>query len=454
MRKLFKRTAAAAMAGAMALSLAACGGSAGAGTSESAGSDTASTTAESASSSDEDITLRITWWGGQSRHEYTQQILDKYTELHPNIHFEATPSGWDGYFEKLATDTATGAMPDIVQMDYLYVSTYAANNSLADLTPYMEDGTMDTSTIDESILSSGNVDGKQIAMPLSTSLVTVGYSPAGLKAAGLEEPTSDWTWDDFANMCNTIYEKTGKLGTSTGPVDDTNMFNYWIRQHGEQLFADDNKSLGFEDDTLTADYFTMWKDMMDKGGAADPDEYEQLVTLGIEAGPIATDECGFHFNWNNFTSLMANVNPNLKMATPPTVEGGVSGLWMKPGMFFSVAETSQYKEECAAFIDWFINSEEANAIMKGERGTPVSSTAREYLVGSGMLNEQQKQMFDYVDIAAPLCGETPAPDPVGIAEVNQAFKDAAYSVFYGQVSAEEAAASFREQANSILATNN
>ena len=364
------------------------------------------------------------------------------------------PSGWDGYFEKLATDTATGAMPDIVQMDYLYVSTYAANNSLADLTPYMEDGTMDTSTIDESILSSGNVDGKQIAMPLSTSLVTVGYSPACLKAAGLEEPTSDWTWDDFANMCNTIYEKTGKLGTSTGPVDDTNMFNYWIRQHGEQLFADDNKSLGFEDDTLTADYFTMWKDMMDKGGAADPDEYEQLVTLGIEAGPIATDECGFHFNWNNFTSLMANVNPNLKMATPPTVEGGVSGLWMKPGMFFSVAETSQYKEECAAFIDWFINSEEANAIMKGERGTPVSSTAREYLVGSGMLNEQQKQMFDYVDIAAPLCGETPAPDPVGIAEVNQAFKDAAYSVFYGQVSAEEAAASFREQANSILATNN
>lgn len=316
------------------------------------------------------------------------------------------------------------------------------------------DITVDTSTIDESILSSGNVDGKQIAMPLSTSLVTVGYSPACLKAAGLEEPTSDWTWDDFANMCNTIYEKTGKLGTSTGPVDDTNMFNYWIRQHGEQLFADDNKSLGFEDDTLTANYFTMWKDMMDKGGAADPDEYEQLVTLGIEAGPIATDECGFHFNWNNFTSLMANVNPNLKMATPPTVEGGVSGLWMKPGMFFSVAETSQYKEECAAFIDWFINSEEANAIMKGERGTPVSSTAREYLVGSGMLNEQQKQMFDYVDIAAPLCGETPAPDPVGIAEVNQAFKDAAYSVFYGQVSAEEAAASFREQADSILATNN
>lgn len=452
MRKLFKRTAAAALAGTMALSLAACGGSESAST--AASTDTSSAATSTESTDGEDITLRITWWGGQSRHDYTQQILDKYTELHPNIHFEATPSGWDGYFEKLATDTATGAMPDIVQMDYLYVSTYAANNSLADLAPYMEDGTMDTSTIDESILASGNVDGKQIAMPLSTSLLTVGYSPACLEANGLEAPTSDWTWDDFAAMCNTIYQESGNLGTSSGPVDDTNIFNYWVRQHGAQLFASDNKSLGFEDDSITADFFTYWKDMMAEGGAADPDEYEQLVTLGLEAGPIATDECGFHFNWNNFATLMANANPNLEMVTPPVLEDGQNGLWMKPGMFFSVAETSSYKKECAEFIDWFVNSEEANAIMLGERGTPVSSAAREYLVNSGMLNEQQQKQFDYVDAAVPLCGEMLPPDPVGIAEVNQAFKDAAYSVFYGQTSAEDAAAAFREQANSILASNN
>lgn len=449
MRKLWKRTMAIVMASTMALSLAACSGESAA--NSQAGGDTA--TAE-ASSAGEDITLRITWWGGQSRHEYTQQILDKYTELHPNIHFEATPSGWDGYFEKLATDTATGAMPDIVQMDYLYVSTYAANNSLADLTPYMEDGTMDASTIDADILASGNIDGKQIAMPLFTSLLTVAYSPTCLEAAGVEEPTSDWTWEDFAAMCSEVHEKTGYLGTSSGPVDDTNNFNYWVRQHGEQLFSDDNKSLGFEDDQITVDFFNLWKGMMDDGAAAEPDEYEQLLALGIEAGPMATDECGYYINWNNYTTLMANVNDNLKMVTPPQLEGGENGLWMKPGMFFSVAETSQYKEECAAFIDWFINSEEANAIMMGERGTPVSSTAREYLINSGKLTEQQQQMFDYVDQAAPLCGDTPAPDPVGIAEVNQAFKDAAYSVFYNQVSAEDAAASFRQQANSILAANN
>lgn len=287
------------------------------------------------------MTIRITWWGGQSRHEYTQKLLDRYTELNPHVHFEATPSGWDGYFEKLATDTATGGMPDIVQMDYLYISTYASNNSLADLTPYIENGTIDTSNIDESIVSTGNVSGVQVGMPLSTSLIAVGYSPAALEGAGQPMPTSDWTWEDFKTMTQAIYDKTGNVGCCTGPVEDVNIFNYWVRQHGQRLFAEDKKSLGYADDAVCADFFQMWKDLMDSNAVADPDEYAQIASLGLEGSPMATDDCGFHFSWNNYTNLMAGVNPNLKLVTPP--KGENNGLWIKPGMFFSVAQTSKVK---------------------------------------------------------------------------------------------------------------
>ena len=41
-----------------------------------------------------------------------------------------------------------------------------------------------------------------------------------------------------------------------------------------------------------------------------------------------------------------------------------SGLWLKPGMFFSVSETSKVKEECAKFINWFVNSNEANSLRR------------------------------------------------------------------------------------------
>lgn len=139
---------------------------------------------------------------------------------------------------------------------------------------------------------------------------------------------------------------------------------------------------------------------------------------------------------------------------PPVKEAGQAALWYKPGMFFSVAETSEVKEECAKFIDWFVNSDEANDIIMGERGTPASSSARDYLVGSGKLSGKQAELFNFATEAADYCGETPAPDPTGISEINTYFKDIAYSVFYGQATPAEAAATFFEQANSVLAANN
>jgi multiple sugar transport system substrate-binding protein len=112
------------------------------------------------------------------------------------------------------------------------------------------------------------------------------------------------------------------------------------------------------------------------------------------------------------------------------------------------------KEECAKFINWMMNSEEANDIIGGERGTPVSSAIRDYMINKGTMTEQQIDMFEYVSKAAKVAGSTPAADPSGISEVNEAFSNAGNSVLYGQVTAEEGAATFRKQATEILERNN
>ena len=161
------------------------------------------------------------------------------------------------------------------------------------------------------------------------------------------------------------------------------------------------------------------------------------------------------FEWNNYAAKLSSVNDNLKIVTPPlSDDSDDKGLWMKPGMFFSISENSKVKKEAAEFIDWFINSEEANDLMMAERGTPASSKIRQHMIDSGKLNTQQQEMFQYVDDAAVLCGETPAPDPVGMAEINEAFKNVANSAFLGQATPEEAAKGFREQTEQILSRNN
>ena len=79
MRRTMKRVAALGLAGIMVGSLTACTGGS---TSSQGGSQSAGTTQAEGSSADsqEEVTLKISWWGNQNRHDYTQKILDLLIE--------------------------------------------------------------------------------------------------------------------------------------------------------------------------------------------------------------------------------------------------------------------------------------------------------------------------------------------------------------------------------------
>ncbi len=50
---------------------------------------------EEASGKKEDITLRIAWWGGQPRHDYTTKVIELYEKKNPHVHIEAEFANWD-----------------------------------------------------------------------------------------------------------------------------------------------------------------------------------------------------------------------------------------------------------------------------------------------------------------------------------------------------------------------
>src|SRR5690625_1309081 len=69
----------------------------------------------------EQIELRMAWWGSQTRHDYTLEAIEIYEEKNPQITIDPEFSGWDGYWEMLATQAAGGDLPDIIQMDMQYI---------------------------------------------------------------------------------------------------------------------------------------------------------------------------------------------------------------------------------------------------------------------------------------------------------------------------------------------
>lgn len=444
MKKRMKKVVSLLLAGAMVAGLTACGG----------GGDEAKT--EETKSESGKTTIKITWWGGDTRHEYTQKLLDAYTAENPDVEFEATPAGWEGYFDKLSTQAASGSMPDIIQMDYQYIATYGKNNSLADLSEFVESGTLDMSKVEESTMKTGEIEGKLVGIVTGTNAPAVTYNPDVLAEAGVEVPADDWTWEDYIELNTKVSEVKGTesaLSATIGPFGDLNFFNFYVRQHGETLYKEDGTGLGFEDDSLIADYFQMWADMSAADVAPDPDEQSQIATLGIETLPIVTNEAGTTLEWNTYPNKVAGTNDKLKLALMPGAEEN-NAMWLKPAMFWSVAETSEVKEECAKFIDWLTNSEEANDIIMAERGVPISSDIREYMLNTGNMTATQTEMFEYIDKVTAIAGDCPSADPGGVAEINKAFNDAGNSVQYGQATADEAAKTFREQATEILERNN
>ena len=60
----------------------------------------------STAAAEEPVTLRILWWGSQTRHDLTMAAIEKFMEKNPDIKIEPEYTSWDGYWEKVARSPA------------------------------------------------------------------------------------------------------------------------------------------------------------------------------------------------------------------------------------------------------------------------------------------------------------------------------------------------------------
>ena len=119
---MLKKTLGSVSALLMVLSATACSSGDAASSSSDAGGSSSETTSSSSASSDdggsaaagEEMNLRMIWWGSQTRHEYTQAAIDVFEEKNPGVTISPQMVSWDGYWQKLATQSASQDLPDII----------------------------------------------------------------------------------------------------------------------------------------------------------------------------------------------------------------------------------------------------------------------------------------------------------------------------------------------------
>lgn len=431
--------------------LAGCGG----GTSSTAasGDDTASAAtgeaadAAAASGDSGKTVLNVLWWGSQTRHEQTTAMLEKFEELNPDIDVVMDYSDWDGYWTKLPAQVAGGQTPDVFQMDYAYLAQYVENGVLADLTPYIEDGSLDMSNVEQSILDSGSIDGKTYAISTGTNAPVMLYRKDLTDELGIEVPMNP-TLTEYMDIAKQVYEATGLRDTFITGCTAANL-NFYLRNYGMNFYNDAGDGLGFDDPQYLVDMWQLALDAQNEGWGMKPGE----ETAATAFDSMVTDAWSRQQNSNELQAYRDATGMDISMVMIPTMEDATTpNSYLKPAMYWCVGADSDVKDAAIRFIDFFTNNEACYDIVGIERAVPISSAMREYVAPT--LDEVGQEVVEFIDYVSQPDKASPImnPDPSASTEVEELMDQYSEQVRYGEITdLATTAQQFMDEANQILA---
>ena len=441
-----KKLVAGLLTAAMVLSFTACGEEAEETTSvaetSAVSTETVETSTEEPASTEEEaeqITLRMAWWGSQTRHDRTIAVIELYESLHPNVTIEYEPMDFDGYFNKLTTLVASDDVWDIFQMGSNF-PTY--QSKIYYLNDFIADGTIDVSgTTDAFLRIAADENGNQVGLCSGVNTYGIAYDPALFAEAGVAEPTEDWTWEDYKNACLTIHEKLGIYGSSK--FDDWQAgASMGINQEGFGIgfFNTTNDGMGFDDYTMLTDYIQMRVDLVNAGAYPDPGACNEISD--IENDFVVTGEAAM--TWvasNQFVSLATAAGRELKLINPPRkTSDGPAGVTIQSSQMLCVSNDSEHPDEAAKFIEFFQSNIDANKILLAERGIPTFTAVRDALADE--LTDLEKTVYEYVDVVGEFDTGGVAVNPSSPActdEIKTQYTYYLEKAIYGEITADEAA---------------
>lgn len=390
-----KQLTAGVLAAAMVLSLAGCqsGGAeettaaatAGGAASEAAESGDASGAGEAASDK-EPVTLRFSWWGGETRHNATMAAVDAFEEEYPWITVECEYSSWDGWVDKVATQLAGGTAPDLMQINWDWLYQFSSDGSkFVDLNQYKDIISLDNWS--ENNLNAMTVAGKLQGVPVSITGKLPMYNKTTFDKAGIPVPTSI---EELRAAGKTFQEK---LGDDYYPLAEEGyermlwMVMYLQEKYGKEWIKDLQVNYTVEEVT----------DGMNFINSLEEDHvWPEIATIvGDGAESFLSNKKWMDGHYAGITEYDSNVQEiadsldegqELVLGEYPTDMGEYPAGMSKVSMGFAITETSEHKEEAALLLEFLTSNETGVKLMGTERGVVCNTAAKKVLEDAGMLS--------------------------------------------------------------------
>jgi multiple sugar transport system substrate-binding protein len=440
MRK--SRRAAVALLPITALALAAC--SSGGGDDESAGGATEFGTEASGA---------LNAWGFENADDVGQSRLDFAAEQLPDVDVELDATAFDA--QKFTTRIAGGDVPDVVQMDRRYVTTYAAQDLILPLDACYSAHDVDP---DErfypSVVDDVRYEDQVWGVPQFFQPVAILLNKRVMDAAGVTPDQIDTSQPDvLLGAIEKMYAESGGVPTTLGfdPVA-TGQGGLWILGQGGQLI--DDEGVPTLDDPSNVAGLELLQQITDaQGGFAKVKSFSDAFDTFGDANQFVTDQVGAQVNAQWYPNVLSDYADQVDIEAVPFLDQDGQPFSVASGQAFVIPAGAENPDAACAWMleltsqDAWLAAGQARADTIAEEGglntglftgSPEADQAiREQFVtetGDAGFDQVIATYYDVVD-----SGRTFGSSPAG-QDIQNELNNAITATLLGDKTAEEALA--------------
>ncbi len=185
---------------------------------------------------EEGATIVFSGWGDETEQQIYHDSIARFAEVCPDVTVDYQPIPAD-FQTKMKAAMAGGTAADVFYVDDQLMTAFGTTGQILSLDAYMAEAGTGRGAFIPALLSIFTLDGDTYALPKDWGTLGLVYLPEAFEAAGIEEPTADWGWDDLKAASEAI-AATGEYGGFCQNADWAR-FAPWAFGNGGAYASDD-----------------------------------------------------------------------------------------------------------------------------------------------------------------------------------------------------------------------
>ena len=379
------------------------------------------------------------YWDGTNADVFDAMAAE-YNASHPDVEIATSMIPNPDFLTKLRASATSDTLPDIAIGDLVWVP-QIEQIGLADLGPLLPTETLED--INPALTSFGNIDDKQVSVPVSANNLAYMYNKTLFTEAGLDPDQPPATWEELMEVGKTILEETGKPGydlfTEAGDNGEGLTWNFQVNlwQAGGEFLIEDNSAAAFNTPE-GAKALQFWVDLIESG-----------VSPYARWGEFEKGQGGSAQEGSWMVGIWAADPPfDFGVAKAPYPSDGepATNLGGEQAMVFDNSEAEA--EAAADFLAWFLEAENVTKWSQETGMLPVTNSVAESSEYLDWVSSTEPRLMPYVEQMAEAHAR---PNTPLYPQISLAFAQEIEKALSGEASVDEALSAAESAVNDVIA---